>query len=551
MTDTAVIRRQPSDVALEPAPSIDSLIALAVDKGADIDKLSKLLELKLQWEANEARKAYARAMAAFKANPPAIIKDKKVSFGTTSYWHATLGAVADAVIASLASVGISHAWTVDQPKGSIAVTCTLTHVDGHSESVTLIAPPDTSGNKNTIQQIASTVTYLQRYTLLAACGLSVFEHDDDGRSATPPPRPAKPAAQREPEPPDREPLLATNAQRDEMREIADHPGCPETASNWLRWAADNAADLTYEKAQARIDQARGMLQEPPPDDTPPSGSDDDIPFGDTPEDMPTPRATSGSASSTSGERRGKALAREAADAVDAADRAAADPPPERAEAAGAIDYDPETGEVRDDEATDRQVRRLQTMEYHCLRRMPAAWDVQTLNRWREDLSKAITAAGQQDDDGKRRLKKGWAGQLIGDYKAATMVESADLDALWEGASDTNRNDKRLPPQFALSGQAWSKRLAELEARHGGGAKAPKRGRKAKAEQCAAGPTDGPCDHSAGAYEGRCVYCNEPAECCHPGAPMPDGTCATCMRCRHEASARRKDGTCGFCGEKVP
>ena len=48
------------------------------------------------------------------------------------------------------------------------MTCQITHELGHSESVEMTAPPDDSGGKNTIQSIASTKTYLERYTLLAA-----------------------------------------------------------------------------------------------------------------------------------------------------------------------------------------------------------------------------------------------------------------------------------------------------------------------------------------------------------------------------------------------
>jgi hypothetical protein len=40
---------------------------------------------------------------------------------------------------------------------------------------------DATGNKNPVQQIGSTVTYLQRYTLLAATGLATSDSDDDGR----------------------------------------------------------------------------------------------------------------------------------------------------------------------------------------------------------------------------------------------------------------------------------------------------------------------------------------------------------------------------------
>ena len=54
-----------------------SLINVAIEKGADLEKLEKLLLLKEKYEANEARKAYNRAMSDFKLSPPKIEKDQK------------------------------------------------------------------------------------------------------------------------------------------------------------------------------------------------------------------------------------------------------------------------------------------------------------------------------------------------------------------------------------------------------------------------------------------------------------------------------------------
>ena len=61
------------------------------------------------------------------------------------------------------------------------VTCIVAHRDGHFEETTLSAGHDQSGNKNSIQAVGSTITYLQRYTLKAALGLAASD-DDDGRS---------------------------------------------------------------------------------------------------------------------------------------------------------------------------------------------------------------------------------------------------------------------------------------------------------------------------------------------------------------------------------
>ena len=45
------------------------------------------------------------------------------------------------------------------------------------------ASADTSGSKNSIQAIGSTVSYLERYTLYAILGLASADQDDDGHSA--------------------------------------------------------------------------------------------------------------------------------------------------------------------------------------------------------------------------------------------------------------------------------------------------------------------------------------------------------------------------------
>jgi len=156
------------------------MIALAVQQGADVERLQKLLELQERWEATEARKAFVVALTAFKAAPPTVTKNRHVAFGTTAYDHATLDQVSAVIGKALSEHHLSHRWEVEQKPNEITVTCVLTHEKGHAERVSLSAPADTSGSKNSIQAIGSTVTYLQRYSLLAATGLATKGQDDDG-----------------------------------------------------------------------------------------------------------------------------------------------------------------------------------------------------------------------------------------------------------------------------------------------------------------------------------------------------------------------------------
>ena len=156
------------------------VIQYAIKTNAPVDQLEKLLMLQERHDANQARKAYHVAMAAFKVNPPKIDKDRTVKYKDVKYNHASLYNITEKINAELSKHGLSAAWTTKQ-NGNVEVTCKITHKQGHSEETTLKAPADTSGSKNAIQAIGSTITYLQRYSLLALTGLATFD-DDDGQT---------------------------------------------------------------------------------------------------------------------------------------------------------------------------------------------------------------------------------------------------------------------------------------------------------------------------------------------------------------------------------
>lgn len=157
------------------------MLKLALEKGAGVETLERLMAMKERWDANEARKAFVAALNAFKASPPKLAKDKEIRHkGTLISKYAGLDQVSAVIGAALSEHGITHRWEVEQPDKAIRVTCVLTHERGHSERVTLQAPADETGAKNAVQAIGSTVTYLQRYSLLAATGIAVQGQDDDG-----------------------------------------------------------------------------------------------------------------------------------------------------------------------------------------------------------------------------------------------------------------------------------------------------------------------------------------------------------------------------------
>lgn len=177
------VERAEIQLSTEASPMLRLAEMMQNGLDIDVDKMAKLQEMGERYEANEARKAYHVAMAAFKKEPPEITKDKLVSYKEVKYTHASLANVTNTINIALSEHGLSASWIQDQTDKGIKITCRITHELGHYEETSLTAPPDGTGSKNAIQAIGSTVTYLQRYTLLSLTGLATADQDDDGAGA--------------------------------------------------------------------------------------------------------------------------------------------------------------------------------------------------------------------------------------------------------------------------------------------------------------------------------------------------------------------------------
>ena len=172
-----------NEIQKNESPLMAAAELVKANGNMEVGKLKELLDLQERWDAGQAKKAYVQAMSDFKENPPEIIKDRTVGYKDVKYSHASLHNVTTKINSELSKHGLTASWVTSQANGSIKVTCKITHIMGHSEETCLIAPPDNTGSKNAIQAIASTVTYLERYTLLALTGRATADQDDDGAMA--------------------------------------------------------------------------------------------------------------------------------------------------------------------------------------------------------------------------------------------------------------------------------------------------------------------------------------------------------------------------------
>ena len=158
----------------------------AVQKGMgkeQLEVIERMFDFDIKVKAQKAKEAFYRAKAAFKAEVPVVVKDKKNAQYNSMY--ATEDALFNTVNPVLGKFGLEASFSYpksEDPKFFI-VRCTLTHELGHSEFVDADGPLDVSGAKNPLQQYKSTRTYLKKESYTAITGIASADSvDDDGNA---------------------------------------------------------------------------------------------------------------------------------------------------------------------------------------------------------------------------------------------------------------------------------------------------------------------------------------------------------------------------------
>jgi hypothetical protein len=248
----------------QPASGTASLMRLieaaAVRPDMDLTKINGLIDVYERWQKREAENAYNAAFAAFKSEGVQVIRNRTVNDGPLkgrkyADGHAWVLGVSEA----MSRHGMSFSWAiVEDSKEWIRVECKLRHVQGHHEVVGFGGPPDIGGAKNAMHARASTVSYLERYTLKAATGLS--EQDDDAEDdGGPPPAPRPPPSQRDrpvPPPPAEKPYYTDDEFAE--REIgwadkitdAEKPTDPDRLMAFIETKGKRFTDAQREKLRA-------------------------------------------------------------------------------------------------------------------------------------------------------------------------------------------------------------------------------------------------------------------------------------------------------------
>lgn len=201
MSDQAVI-------AQDPNSAVDPWLAMveraARDPAIDADKMIKLYELSERAHASRAKAAYTADFALLQAKLPRIDRKGQIvvysktdrekvggpppgSIPQQRTPYARLEDIVEAISPALSEYGFSLSHRIERTaENMVCVTGILAHREGHSEQTSFPLPHDSTGSKNNVQAVGSSITYGRRYTILSL--LNIVSHapidaDDDARRA--------------------------------------------------------------------------------------------------------------------------------------------------------------------------------------------------------------------------------------------------------------------------------------------------------------------------------------------------------------------------------
>lgn len=179
---------------LAPIQSDASAIIQVIERAAsnpqvDIEKMERLLAMQERVMKRNAEMDFNAALAEMQANMPVISERGEIKVGdTVRSRYATFEDINEAIKPILQTNGFAISFRTSVTNNTVTVTGVLAHRSGHSIETSLPLATDTSGSKNAVQAIGSSVQYGKRYVMCALLNITSRGEDDDGRRAAGPER---------------------------------------------------------------------------------------------------------------------------------------------------------------------------------------------------------------------------------------------------------------------------------------------------------------------------------------------------------------------------
>jgi hypothetical protein len=182
-----ITQEPPREACLAPAPAADpmSLLQLAISRGISPDELGKLMDLQERWENRRAAEAFARAIAGFQAECPAVLKTRTAKVKTSgggdyTYRFESFDDVMRAAGPVLAKWGIVVDFSTEQaenpPRLKILVRL---RVGAYFEDKTFSCPIPSDVKVSEPQKFGQALSYAKRYAIKAALNIVSTDQEDN------------------------------------------------------------------------------------------------------------------------------------------------------------------------------------------------------------------------------------------------------------------------------------------------------------------------------------------------------------------------------------
>lgn len=153
----------------------------ALNPEIDVEKMRALFELQERVMARQAEMEFNAGFAEMQSEMPEITEMGEIKVdGKIRSTYARFEDINEVCKPILKSYGFALIFKTGVTEKDITVTGILMHKAGHREETALTLPADTSGSKNSVQSIGSSVQYGKRYVMAALLNITTRGEDDDG-----------------------------------------------------------------------------------------------------------------------------------------------------------------------------------------------------------------------------------------------------------------------------------------------------------------------------------------------------------------------------------
>jgi hypothetical protein len=191
-----IATRDETQVVAADAGTIMAVISrAAADPAVNVEKLERLTALYERIKANEAKATYMAALSDMQPVLPVVERRGRITITDRTdrqkVIQSTPYALWDDINEALKPILHQHGFTLSfrtgvAADGRLTVTGVLGHRAGHQEETTMTLAHDSSGSKNSVQAVGSSVSYGKRYTATALLNLTFRDEDDDGKTGADP-----------------------------------------------------------------------------------------------------------------------------------------------------------------------------------------------------------------------------------------------------------------------------------------------------------------------------------------------------------------------------